>query len=178
MTMSKHKHSDIEQIVFDPIGYVRCAHSEADKTPIQPVYSRGCRGRIELFPQYMEALDDLDGFSHIFVIYHFHKAGPTTMKVVPFLDDVPRGVFATRSPRRPNPIGFSLVRLVRREGTVLYVEDEDMLDGTPVLDIKPYVPRFDYRKNVRAGWQEHVDGEVAQVRGRRNAPQHEPADNE
>ena len=176
--MSKHRHSDIDQVAFDPIGYVRCAHREADRTPIQPVYSRGCRGRIELFPQYRQALDDLDGFSHIFVIYHFHKAGPATMKVVPFLDDVERGVFATRSPRRPNPIGFSLVRLVRREGTVLYVEDEDMLDGTPVLDIKPYVPRFDYRENVRAGWQEHVDEEVAQARGRRNALQGEPADSE
>jgi len=164
-TQPNHK-----EIIFSPIGFVRCAHTQVSTTPIQPVYAQECRARIEILPQYEEALDDLDGFSHIYVLYHFHKAGPATLKVVPFLDDAPRGVLATRSPRRPNPIGFSLVRLIRREGTVLFVEEEDMLDGTPVLDIKPYVPRFDYREHVRAGWQDNVDEKVAQRRGRREEP--------
>jgi len=174
--MNEQQYPDVGRIVFSPIGYVRCTHNDPAKTPIQPVYSKGSPGRVEILPEFAEALDDLDRFSHIYLIYHFHKAGPTALKVAPFLDDVPRGVFATRSPRRPNPIGFSLVRLVRREGTGLFIEDEDMLDGTPVLDIKPFVPRFDYRENVRAGWQEDVDEDVARLRGRRDAPPLDPTD--
>jgi len=158
---------DSEQITFKPIGFVRCTHTDASTTPIQPVYAHGCQARVEILPEYEEALDDLDGFSHVHVLYHFHKAGPAMLKVVPFLDDDPRGTFATRSPRRPNPIGLSLVRLIRRDGNVLFVEEEDMLDGTPVLDIKPYIPRFDQREHVRAGWQDNVSEEIAQRRGRR-----------
>ena len=152
-----------------PIGYIRCEHRDASATPIQPVYAQGCCARAEIFPEYEEGLRDLEGFSHIYIIHYFHKADQPSLTVTPFLDDVPRGVFATRSPRRPNPIGFSLVRLVKREGTVLFLDEEDMLDGTPILDIKPFLPRFDYRENVRAGWQEHVDENVAQLKGRRQA---------
>ena len=158
-----------QSLEFRPIGYVCSEHKDASTTPIQPEYAQGCRGRAEILPQYEEGLRDLEGFSHIYVIYHFHKAGPPSLVVTPFLDDMPRGVFSTRSPRRPNPIGFSLVRLVKREGNVLLLDDVDMLDGTPILDIKPFVPRFDYRENARAGWQEHVDENVAQLRGRRQA---------
>lgn len=157
-----------DRITFTPIGFVRCAHTDRSTTPIQPVYAEGCRARVEIFPQYQEGLDDIDGFSHLHLLYYFHKAGPASLKVVPFLDDVPRGVFAARSPRRPNPVGLSLVRLIRRDGNVLYIEDVDMLDGTPVLDIKPFIPRFDMRENVRAGWQDDVDEKVAQRRGRRS----------
>jgi len=154
-----------QQIVFAPIGYVRCEHTAKSGTPIQPVYANGSRAQIEILPEYEEALDDLDEFSHIYVFFWFHRSGPALLKVVPFLDDVPRGTFATRSPRRPNPIGFSLVRLVSRKGNILFIEDEDMLDGTPVLDIKPFIPRFDYRENVRSGWQENVGEQAAQRRG-------------
>jgi tRNA-Thr(GGU) m(6)t(6)A37 methyltransferase TsaA len=165
------KHSEVEGVAqrFEvrPIGYIRSEHKDASATPIQPVYAQGCRGRAEILPEYEEGLRDLEGFSHIYVIYYFHKAGPPSLTVTPFLDDVPRGVFAARSPRRPNPIGFSLVRLVKREGNVLLLDDVDMLDGTPILDIKPFLPRFDYRENARAGWQEQVDENVAQLRGRR-----------
>jgi len=120
---------DSEQITFKPIGFVRCTHTDMSTTPVQPVYARGCRARVEILPQYEEGLDDLDGFSHVHVLYHFHKAGPAILKVVPFLDDVPRGTFATRSPWRPNPIGLSLVRLIRRDGNVLFIEDEDTCPG-------------------------------------------------
>ena len=154
-------------MVVKPIGYIRSEHKDASATPIQPVYAQGCRGRAEILPEYEEGLADLEGFSHIYVIYYFHKAGSPSLTVTPFLDDVPRGVFAARSPRRPNPIGFSLVRLLKRERNVLLLDDVDILDGTPILDIKPFIPRFDYRENARTGWQEHVDENVAQLRGRR-----------
>jgi tRNA-Thr(GGU) m(6)t(6)A37 methyltransferase TsaA len=159
----------VERFELRPIGYIRCDHKEPSATPIQPVYAQECRARAEIFPEYEEGLRDLEGFSHIYIIYYFHKGRPPSLTVTPFLEDVARGVFATRSPRRPNPIGFSLVRLVKRENNILFLEEEDMLDGTPVLDIKPFVPRFDYRDNARAGWQEDVDEETAKVRGRREA---------
>jgi len=158
-----------ESFQLRPIGYIRCEHKEASATPIQPVYGQGCRARAEIFSEYEDGLRDLDGFSHIYLIYVFHKARSPSLTVTPFLEDVPRGVFATRSPRRPNPIGFSLVRLVKRDKNILFLDEEDMLDGTPILDIKPFIPRFDYRENVRAGWQENVDEEDAKVRGRREA---------
>ena len=152
-----------------PIGYIRCEHKDASAMPIQPVYAQGCHARAEIFPEYEEGLRDLEGFSHIYLIYYFHKAGPPRLTLMPFLEDVPRGVFSTRAPERPNPIGFSLVRLVKREGNMLFLDEDDMLDGTPILDIKPFVPRFDYRENVRAGWQEGVDEDTAQARGHREA---------
>jgi len=157
----------VERFEVKPIGYIRSDHKDVSATPIQPVYAQGCCGKAEILPEYEEGLRDLEGFSHIYIIYYFHKAGPVSLTVTPFLDDVPRGVFSARSPRRPNPIGFSLVRLVKREGYVLFLDDVDMLDGTPILDIKPFIPRFDYRENARAGWQEQVDEDVAQLRGRR-----------
>ncbi len=155
------------EIIVTPIGYIRSEHTEPSKTPIQPVYASGCRGRAEILPEYGEGLRDLEDFSHVFIIYCFHKADEPRLTVKPFLEDVPRGVFATRSPRRPNPIGFSLVRLVKREGNLLFLDDVDILDGTPILDIKPFVPRFDYRENACSGWQENVDDETAFKRGRR-----------
>jgi len=154
-------------ITLRPIGVIHSPHKRAEETPIQPVYAQGIEGSVEIFPEYADGLRDLEGFSHIYLIYHFHRAGPARLIVKPFLEDVPRGVFATRAPVRPNPIGLSLVRLVRREGNVLYLEDVDILDGTPLLDIKPYVSRFDSRENARCGWQEGVDEGTARVRGRR-----------
>jgi tRNA-Thr(GGU) m(6)t(6)A37 methyltransferase TsaA len=128
-------------------------------------------GSAEIFPEYAEGLRDLEGFSHVYLIYHFHKARAARLIVKPFLEDVDHGVFATRAPRRPNPIGISLVRLTRIEGHVLHLKDVDILDGTPLLDIKPYAPRFDRREDVRIGWLEDVDEKTARIRGRRQYDQ-------
>ena len=156
-----------DNLVLKPIGVIRSPHTEPPKTPIQPVYAQGIEGRAEILPEFADGLRDLEGFSHIILVYHFHRAKGVRLLVQPFLEDVEHGVFATRAPCRPNPIGTSLVRLVRREGTVLHLEDVDVLDGTPLLDIKPYIGRFDVRDDVRCGWQEGVDETTAKRRGRR-----------
>jgi tRNA-Thr(GGU) m(6)t(6)A37 methyltransferase TsaA len=155
-------------VQYRPIGIIHSPHTDPSQTPIQPAYALGILGRAEVFEEFEEGLRDLEGFSHIYLIYHFHRASKPKLTVKPFLEDVPHGVFATRAPCRPNAIGFSLVRLLRREGRVLQLEDVDVLDGTPLLDIKPYVPRFDLRDKVRCGWQEDVDEQTARVRGRRD----------
>jgi len=152
---------------YVPIGTVHSEHHVPQDTPAQPVYARGCQGRIELLPQYAEGLTDLDGFSHLILIYHFHEAGPPKMRVQPFTDDVERGIFATRHPQRPNPIGLSVVRLVRIEHATLYLDDVDILDGTPLLDIKPHIPRFESIEDPRGGWMDNIPSDVAQRRGRR-----------
>jgi len=159
------------ELAFRPIGYVRSSYTDPKKTPVQPVYTDGTQARVEVLPEYEAGLRDLEHFSHIYLIYHFHRARPTQLTLKPYLEDTEHGIFATRAPHRPNPIGFSLVRLVERQDNILIVEDVDILDGTPLLDIKPFIPRFDYRENVRAGWQEQVGEEAAQTRGRRlNGP--------
>jgi tRNA (adenine37-N6)-methyltransferase len=152
-----------------PIGIIHSPHVRADETPIQPVFAAGVAGRVEVFPEYEDGLLDVEGFSHLHLIYAFDRAAESRLQVVPFLDEEVRGVFATRAPARPNPLGLSLVRLVRREGRILHVEDIDVLDGTPLLDIKPYVRRFDERKEARSGWQDAIDDETARRRGRRAA---------
>jgi tRNA-Thr(GGU) m(6)t(6)A37 methyltransferase TsaA len=164
-------HEDVlEDVTLRPIGVIHSPYEKPEETPIQPIYAQGTRGYAEILPEYEDGLRDLGGFSHIYLIYTFHKVGSTRLVVKPFLEDSPHGVFATRAPCRPNPIGFSVVRLVGVEGRVLHLEDVDVLDGTPLLDIKPYIPRFDYREDVRCGWQERVDEATAQVRGRRQSP--------
>ncbi|NLH41349.1 MAG: tRNA (N6-threonylcarbamoyladenosine(37)-N6)-methyltransferase TrmO [Planctomycetes bacterium] len=154
-------------VTYVPIGVIRSNHLAAEKTPIQPTYARDCPGRAEIRPEYAEGLKDLNGFSHLILLYHFHRAGKPQLTVVPFTDDAPRGVFSTRHPRRPNPIGLSVVRLVRIEGTILHLLDVDILDGTPLLDIKPYVPRFDGVEAPKGGWTETVDEATARRRGLR-----------
>ena len=124
--------------------------------PIQASRAKDAQGTVEVFPEYAEGLADLDGFSHIILLYHFHKSRQCRLRVVPFLDTQKRGIFATRAPSRPNPIGLSIVRLVSIAGNRLTVQGVDMLDGTPLLDIKPYVPEFDEREYVRIGWLENV----------------------
>jgi tRNA-Thr(GGU) m(6)t(6)A37 methyltransferase TsaA len=154
-------------ITYTPIGVIRTDHLIAEKTPIQPACADGCQGRAEIFPEFAEGMRDLEDFSHVYLIYHFHRCGPTKLLVKPFLQDVERGVFATRAPCRPNAIGLSVVELVRREGNVLHINNVDILDGTPLLDIKPYTARFDRIEITRNGWQDEVDEETARQRGRR-----------
>jgi tRNA-Thr(GGU) m(6)t(6)A37 methyltransferase TsaA len=154
-------------VVFRPIGIISSKHTGTGKTPIQPAYAEGCLGRAEVFPEFADGLRDLDGFSHIYLIYHFHWAGSARLLVKPFLQDIERGVFATRSPLRPNTIGLSIVKLLRREGNVLHLDGVDILNGTPLLDIKPYSTRFDRIETTRNGWMDEVDEETAQRRGRR-----------
>lgn len=156
-----------DSVTYHPIGVIRSEHSKPEETPIQPVYARGIPGRVEVLPEHAEGLQDLDGFSHIYLIYHLHVAPHSKLVVLPFLDDVERGVFATRAPCRPNPIGISIVRLRRRQENVLFVEDVDVLDSTPLLDIKPYVAKFDRIDGARDGWHARVDPRTAESRGRR-----------
>ena len=154
-------------VCYQPIGVIRSEHVAADKTPIQPVYAKNCKGKAEIFPEFAEGLRDLEGFSHLYLIYHFHHAGHVKLSVKPFLQDVVRGLFATRAPCRPNPIGLSIVRLVKIEGTTLHLEDMDILDDTPLLDIKPYTTKFDCITTTRNGWQDMIDAKTAQKRGKR-----------
>jgi len=156
--------------VCRPIGVVRSDHSAADRTPIQPVFAEGCAGRAEIFPEFVEGLRDLEGFSHLYLLYHFHRAEPARLTVKPFLEDVEHGVFATRAPCRPNAIGLSIVGLLRREGSVLHLDRVDILDGTPLLDIKPYTAKFDRIETTRNGWQDRLDEENTARRGKRGLP--------
>ncbi len=146
----------MREIVYKPIGVIHTPFKTPSGTPIQASASRGVKGVVEVYPEFMEGLEDLDGFSHIILIYHFHLSKGPSLRVKPYLDDKPHGVFATRSPSRPNPIGLSVVRLLRVEGNKIYVQDVDIIDGTPLLDIKPYVPEFDVREVTRKGWLEKV----------------------
>jgi tRNA-Thr(GGU) m(6)t(6)A37 methyltransferase TsaA len=139
-------------MVFAPIGVIRSPHRAAAGTPIQPSYADSIEGEVVLDPALAPALDDLDGFERVWLIYWLDRAGPFRPRVVPYRDDREHGLFATRSPCRPNPIGLSAVRLLGRAGHVLRVAGLDVLDGTPLLDLKPYVPEFDAHPASRAGW--------------------------
>jgi tRNA (adenine37-N6)-methyltransferase len=149
-------------ISYPPIGTIHTPFTEPTGMPIQPTGASGIRGTIEIQSKFQAGLEDLAGFSHIILLYHFHRSEGFEMQVVPFLDREQRGVFATRALRRPNPIGLSVVRLIGINGTILQIEGVDMLDGTPLLDIKPYVPAFDERSEVRTGWLERVQASAAE----------------
>lgn len=155
-------------ICFSPIGIIHSKHTVAENTPIQPIYAQACNGQVEIFPAFQEGLDDLDTFSHIYLIYHLDRANEVRLKTKPFLKDTVHGIFATRAPWRPNPIGMSIVRLIRREENILHIEGADILDGTPLLDIKPYTTRFDNIQTERNGWHDDISEADAQVRGKRN----------
>lgn len=143
-----------EAVVYRPIGVARTRYATQAGMPLQSVAALDEPGRLELDPELAPGLRDLDGFSHLHVISHLHRSEPGDLVVVPFLDQTARGVFATRSPRHPNPIGLSIVRLVAIDGSTLHVTGLDLLDGTPVLDVKPYVPAFDHVDADRVGWFE------------------------
>jgi tRNA-Thr(GGU) m(6)t(6)A37 methyltransferase TsaA len=137
---------------YEPIGTIHSPFESTENVPIQPTAAAGIRGTVEVFPEFATGLRDLEGFSHIILLYHFHRVTHSRLIVVPFLDREPRGVFATRAPSRPNPIGLSVVRLVSVQGNMLQIENVDIVDGTPLLDIKPYAPQFDHHEVERTGW--------------------------
>lgn len=151
-------------VAYRPIGVVRSPFTNLEGMPLQAVAAADVEGTIEVDPELADGLRDLDGFSHVHVVAHLHRGLPGGLVVTPFLDDVPRGIFATRSPRHPNPIGLSVVRLLRVDGTTLHVSGLDLLDGTPVLDLKPYVPAFDCVQAERIGWFDGRADRVHQVR--------------
>jgi len=143
-------------IKFKSIGIIRSPFKDLDGMPIQPVGARGIKGEIHLNNEYKEGLKDLEGFSHIILIYHLHLSKGHLLKVKPFLDTEQRGIFATRAPKRPNPIGMSVVRLEYINDNIVYISDIDIVDGTPLLDIKPYIPHFDRNTDdeITIGWFE------------------------
>lgn len=141
------------EIILHPIGVIHSPFKIREGTPIQPKAS-GEKGEIKIFPKYAKGLTDLDGFSHIIVLYFFHRQTNVKLQVIPFLDVVERGVFATRSPARPNHIGLSVVKLEKIIDDRLLISNVDMLDKTPVLDIKPYIPNLDEKETVKIGWLE------------------------
>ncbi|HEX4325435.1 MAG TPA: tRNA (N6-threonylcarbamoyladenosine(37)-N6)-methyltransferase TrmO [Burkholderiales bacterium] len=142
----------MSEIRFKPIGLIRSPFDQPEGMPVQASAAAGVQGRVELDPAYTEGLADLAGFSHIILLYHFHRAGAARLTVVPFLDPRPHGVFATRAPARPNPIGLSVVRLLEVQGNLLRIEGVDVLEGAPLIDIKPYVPAFDVHPADQIGW--------------------------
>lgn len=150
-----------ENLQVLPIGVIRTPFRSTEGMPIQPPGAEGVKGRIDVFEEYQEGLRDLDGFSHVVLLYWFHENDGFKLIVEPFLDSEPRGLFSTRAPKRPNPLGLSVVALDRMEDGVLYVSNVDVLDQTPLLDIKPYVPAFDAPDEVRVGWLEGARGRVA-----------------
>jgi tRNA-Thr(GGU) m(6)t(6)A37 methyltransferase TsaA len=139
-------------MTYNPIGTIHSPFQKLDDMPIQPTGAAGVEGSVEVLKELQDGLADLDGFSHIILLYHFHLSDGFNLKVVPFMDSEQRGLFSTRAPKRPNSIGLSIVQLDRVESNILYVRNIDVLDNTPQLDIKPYIPEFDAQDNVTTGW--------------------------
>ena len=140
------------KIYYKPIGIIHTPIKVPNGAPIQPSAGTKIKGSVEIFPEYIKGLKDLLGFSHIILIYHFHQNKTYSLLVKPFLDNQLRGVFSTRAPSRPNSIGLSIVRLQRIKDNILYIQDLDIIDGTPLLDIKPFIDYFDNRKTNQIGW--------------------------
>jgi tRNA-Thr(GGU) m(6)t(6)A37 methyltransferase TsaA len=151
-------------IIFTPIGTIHSPYQDKADMPIQPTGAADVAGRVELHEEFTEGLSDLDGFSHVILLYHFHRSEEFQLKVVPFMDTEQRGLFSTRAPKRPNPIGLSIVQLDRIEDNTLYINNVDVLDGTPLLDIKPYIPEFDAQTDVRTGWFKQSRETVSEYR--------------
>lgn len=144
------------EVLFKPIGIIKTEFKEKPGVPIQSVFGQEKKGRIELFPEFKDGLKDLDGFSHIHLIYYFNEHNDYKLHVKPYLDNREHGVFATRAPKRPNAVGLSVVEVVKIIDNIIEFKGADMLDGTPLLDIKPYVDDFDIRKETRCGWYDKV----------------------
>ncbi len=157
-----------DKFIFHSIGVIHSPYKVMSKTPIQPVFCNDIEGTVILDTEYTDGLKDLQIFSHIYLFYYFNQSQKTCLRLKPYLSDQEHGIFATRAPHRPNKLGMSLVRLVRVEDNILHVKDLDILDGTPLLDIKPYIQRYDSRKTVKSGWQDAVSNDVASARGLRD----------
>ncbi|MFH1115144.1 MAG: tRNA (N6-threonylcarbamoyladenosine(37)-N6)-methyltransferase TrmO [Pseudomonadota bacterium] len=142
----------MHDITYRPIGIIHSSFKEPKGMPIQPSGAEGSEGWADIFPEFVPGLKDVDGFSHLVLLYHFHLSEDYSLEVVPFMDDTLRGVFSTRAPKRPNPIGLSVVRLVSVRGSRLHFKDVDIVDGTPLLDIKPFVADIDNRETPAIGW--------------------------
>jgi tRNA-Thr(GGU) m(6)t(6)A37 methyltransferase TsaA len=143
-----------QPIVMRPIGVIHSPYKEEKGTPIQGVFGAQAEAWIELKEKYVLGLKDLDGFSHAILLYYFHKSDREEIVAKPYLQKEEHGIFAIRSPHRPNHIGFSVVKIKKITGKRLYFTEVDVLDGTPVLDIKPYVKQFDCREKAKSGWIE------------------------
>lgn len=143
-----------ERIVLKPIGIIHTPYRDAKGMSIQGAFEKDITGQIEIFPEYQQGLKDIEGFSHLILIYYFDRAKEEKLIGKPFLEDEPHGIFAIRSPVRPNHIGISVVKLEKVENNIITFSEVDILDNTPLLDIKPYVSHFDSRENVRNGWLE------------------------
>ncbi len=142
------------------IGTIHSPHTDLKGMPIQPTGAAAVSGTVTILDEYKTGLKDLDGFSHLILIYIFHRSKGYNLEVTPFMDTTPRGLFATRAPKRPNPIGLSVVQLDRVEHGILYISNVDILDSTPLIDIKPYVPMFDQQDNVRTGWLAKTEAQI------------------
>jgi tRNA (adenine37-N6)-methyltransferase len=141
-----------DEIIYKPIGIIHTSYNKEEDTPIQGCFSPANQGHIELYPEFVAGLQNIEGFSHLFLIYHFHKAEGFELLTKPFLDKEKKGIFAIRYFARPNPIGISVVKLLKVHCNILEIGEVDMLDGTPSLDIKPYVPQFDIKEHTKDGW--------------------------
>jgi len=139
-------------ITYQPIGIIHSKFKEPKGTPIQPAAGKDIMAEVEVFPQYIEGLEDLGDFSHIMLLFHFHFSKGFSLKVKPYMDTNFHGVFATRAPSRPNSIGISVVRLIKIKENILHIKDVDIVDGTPLLDIKPYVTEFAATETIKTGW--------------------------
>ncbi|WP_462324781.1 tRNA (N6-threonylcarbamoyladenosine(37)-N6)-methyltransferase TrmO [Desulfoplanes sp.] len=139
---------------FQPIGTIHSPHKALEGMPIQPSGAADVTGTVHVYQDFVQGLKDLEGFSHLILLYAFHASQGFSLEITPFMDTTTHGLFATRAPRRPNPIGLSVVTLVERRGPVLTIRGVDILDGTPLLDIKPFVPKFDSPEVAATGWLE------------------------
>ena len=144
----------MDKIIYVPIGIIHSPFHSIEGVPIQPVGAKNIEGTIEIEPKFTDGLKDLEEFSNIILLYHFHLSEGYSLRVKPFMEDKIHGVFATRAPKRPNSIGISVVKLVEIEGNIIHIENVDIVDGTPLLDIKPYVPEFDIFDVEKIGWLE------------------------
>jgi len=160
--VEKKQYNTMHEIT--PIGIIHSPFTSIEDMPIQPKGAKGVEGYVLVDNQYMDGLKDMEGFSHIYLVYSFHETTRTDLLVTPFMDNETRGVFATRSPLRPNHIGISIVKLKKVEENKLIVDGIDVLDGTPLLDIKPYIEKFDGVKDSTSGWMQASDEEVSKKR--------------
>lgn len=151
------------QITLTQIGTIHTPHKAIGNMPIQPVGAKGIEGFIELTPGLVEGLKSLDDFSHLILFYHFHEIKGYELMVKPFMDNKKHGIFATRSPKRPSPVGISTVELKKIEGNKIYFEGADMLDGTPLIDIKPFFRQTDNRPDAKSGWLDSKDENIART---------------